>query len=692
MSRMSAAIARSYAAVPVQTAYIPMAGGMDLVTAPIVRKPGTCRLAQNFEQNLFGGYRRIDGYEAFDGQPSPSDAQYTILAATITGAPAVGNTLTGATSGATGYIVSLPGSSFVLTKVSGTFANGENLNVGGPTVAVATAAPVLSGASTVALNATYNNLAADVYRADIGAVPGSGKILGVWMFNDVVYAFRNNAGATAAAMYKSSAAGWVLVDLGYELSFTSGGTTAIAEGDTITGATSAATGTVGRVILTSGTWAGGDAAGRLILTAQTGTFQAENLDVGASTNLATIAGDSTAITLQPSGRFEFTTTNFGGSTTTKRMYGCDGVSRGFEFDGSVFVPITTGMTADTPNHVFGHKNHLFFAFLSSVQHSSIGDPYTWSPVTGAGELAMGDNVSGFLELPGTSVGGALGIFTRNRVSVLYGSSTSDWNLVPYRDELGAFAYTIQDLGFPIFLDDRGITDLRTSQVYGNFSHSALSNGILPLLTQYKPLAVSSCMSRDLSQYRLFFTNGYGFYATVVGGKVIGIMEVLFPDVVRCLCSLEMNDGSEAIFFGSDSGWVYQMNKGTSFDGGAIEAYIYLSHNFLKTPRLNKRYRDASVEISGSGYAEFTFGYSLGYGDTLIEQPNTTVTNFSATIWDGFTWDSFVWDGVSLLPSVLNMDGTAENVSISIESNADYFVPFTVSGAIVHYTPRRTLRS
>ena len=76
------------------------------------------------------------------------------------------------------------------------------------------------------------------------------------------------------------------------LPFTSGGTTAIAVGNTITGATSAATAKIMSVDLSSGTWAGGSAAGEFMIESQTGTFAAENLNVGVATNLATIAANS----------------------------------------------------------------------------------------------------------------------------------------------------------------------------------------------------------------------------------------------------------------------------------------------------------------------------------------------------------------------------------------------------------------
>ena len=79
----------------------------------------------------------------------------------------------------------------------------------------------------------------------------------------------------------------------WTLAFTSGGTYVIAVGDTITGATSGATASVGVVTVSSGSWAGGDAAGNLTLRRLTGTFQAENLNVGANSNVATIAAGPT---------------------------------------------------------------------------------------------------------------------------------------------------------------------------------------------------------------------------------------------------------------------------------------------------------------------------------------------------------------------------------------------------------------
>jgi len=75
------------------------------------------------------------------------------------------------------------------------------------------------------------------------------------------------------------------------VSFNSGGTTPIADGDTLTGQTSGATGTVsGNPLVGSGSWASGNAAGWILLTNLTGTFQAGEALLVSGQDRATAQG------------------------------------------------------------------------------------------------------------------------------------------------------------------------------------------------------------------------------------------------------------------------------------------------------------------------------------------------------------------------------------------------------------------
>jgi hypothetical protein len=789
-------LARAISAVNPQISFIPLNFGLDLVTPPIQVQPGAVKDCINWAVDIDGGYYQPDGYERFDGRTSPSSATYYVLYVNVTGAFAVADDIVGATSAATGTIIAVndsyeEGVTFlVLTKVVGTFTDGENITVSA--VVQGTADGTQTGAApTAELNAIYRNLAADEYRADIAAVPGSGDVLGVWWLDSDVYAVRNNAGGTAAVIHKATTGGWTAVDLGRELAFTAGGShatgtvtltgggagsvdmitvdgvnimsgavayavslsntatlvaanitahtstpnftaaavgavititavdggsasnndavvvttttitatdtdmtgggEAIDEADVITGATSGATATVTRVALQSGSWAAGTAAGRLIFASDTGTFQSESLNISGYPGIATIAGDSSAITLLPDGRFETIRTSFTGSAG-ERIYGCDGVNKGFEFDGTVFAPITTGMPSDTPTHVAEFKGHLFFSFAASAQHSGIGTPFAWTAVSGAAELAMGDTITAFEVQPGSQ--GTMAIFCRNRTHVLYGSSSADWNLVKLKKEVGAYAYTTQEVGVTVLFDDRGIANLETTDQYGNFRGITMSRLIQPFLTQRRGSASASCISRDASQYRIFFNDQFALYVTMDGVKVKGILPQHFQDAVTCITSQEETGGTESIYFGSDDGFVYQLDKGTSHDGDAIERRLGLHFVHDGSSRILKTYMDAAVEVTGFGYSAFQFGYQLGYNLPEYSQPlDVTVTmEASAAFWDSFTWDEFTWDGNALSPIVRKLDGSAQNIALKFSSNSDYYYPLTFSGINLRYVPRRQLRS
>lgn len=675
-----------------------MSGGLDEITQPLERAAGTLISGTNFEAVSGGGYSRCSGYERFDGRARPSDAAYKILLLDRFLLPiSVGDTVTGITSGATGSViasVSTSGEKYVaVTKITGTFVIGESLKV-------VTVDPrgeitdISEGVSSALTHAQYLYLAGEVYRALIAAVPGTGSVLGVVEYNDVTYAFRETAGA--ALLYKSTAGGWSLVPMLKELSFTSGGGAyEVVVGNTITGATSGATGIVRKVVLKSGTWGAGTAAGKFMIDTQVGVFVAENLNVGANLNVATIAGNSATVSMLSGGKFAFIIENFGGLASTRYVYGCDGVNRGFEFDGTILTPIDTGMVLDKPLHLTEHKKHLCFAFAASFQHSAPGTPHVWSAIVGAGEIALGDNITGFYSQPGSAASAALSIFTRNRTQMLYGSGVGDWNLVPYRKELGAYAYTIQDVGYTMFLDDLGITEFKTAQEFGNFNHATVSDRIRNSINDLKSLAISSCVCRKKNEYRLFFSDGSAYYVTMHFGKVYGIMLQSHPMVANVLWSGEAVNGDERIYAGGEDGFVYQMEKGTSFDGTDISYDLALSYNFHKSPRIEKEYHNSTVEISSDSYVEFSLGYSLGYGSSENPQPDTqpVIRDFRAAQWDsGYFWDAFSWDGQFLSPSVLDTRGRGENISIAVSGISAIVKSFDLTMVIVQYTKLRRMRA
>jgi hypothetical protein len=672
----------------VQHSYIPLQGGFDLLTPTLRLKPGVLRDTLNFEAAPTGGYRRIDGYERYDGRPNPSDAGWSTITVTAIGTLAVGDTVNGQTSGATGYIIAIDGLVIVMTKTTGAFAVAENAREG---VAVQGVVTALGGAVTDArTSALYTNLAADAYRTDILAVPGSGPIRGVAYYNSLVYAWRNNAGGTALDLYKSSAAGWVNVPLGEEISF-SNANTSVQEGDTLT--QGAVTSTIMRVMVQTGTLASGVNTGRLIISGRGGG----NYGAGAATSTGggalTLAAIQTAITLLPDGRVVTETGSFT-ANTSQRLYFADGVNRGAEFDGTTWAPISTGMTVDAPDRVTVHQRHLFFSYGSSIQHSGIGTPYMWTVVVGAGELSVDGDVTDWVRRPGAQSTGSLVIYCRNSTHVLYGTDSITWNLTTYSPETGGIAYTAQAVGSSYILDDRGVVELAAVQEYGNFSDSAITTNIRPWLQTRRNRATGSSVNREKNQYRLFFSDGSGLYVTINKGRLLGAMPVAFDNPVTVACNGETPDGAETNFFGSTNGFVYRLDAGTSLDGGSITATALLNFDAQGDSRVRKRYRRGSLEIQGASYVELQIGYNLSYGDsTIVDQgaASTYSNTFSAPYWNTFVWDSFVWDGLTLSPNDIEITGQAENIAIRIDCNGDYFDSFTLNSLILSFTTGRGLR-
>jgi len=104
------------------TKYFPFSGGLNIVDPVLSLEPGECIAAKNFEVDIRGRYRRLDGYERDDGTGLPSAISYYRIPYTIGSAkdsvfdsaygisfdlqiPRVGDMVKGETSGAIGQIL-----------------------------------------------------------------------------------------------------------------------------------------------------------------------------------------------------------------------------------------------------------------------------------------------------------------------------------------------------------------------------------------------------------------------------------------------------------------------------------------------------------------------------------------------------------------------------------------------------------
>lgn len=675
-------------------------GGLNLVTPAIATPPGNCIAAMNYEPEV-RGYSRMAGYERFDGRPRPHKATYFVLnfdAGSV--AVTAGQTVTGETSGATGIAVidgRLSTGSYgaenatgflVLFSLSGTFQDNEDLLVSGSPVAVSNGVAVERGASNDTDDNSWLRSAITSKRQLIQKVPGSGPIRGVWGFAGALYAFRDNADATAGVMHKSTADGWVAQSLGHIVKFTTG-TAEYKELETLT--KGGVTAIIRRVVLTSGTWTGGDAAGYLVISNITGGAYTAGVATSTSGS-ASLSGAEIANVLPAGGRYSFANHNFYGGAKTERMYAANGVSKAFEWDGTYFTPISTGLAdaLDKPNRITEFANHLFLGYVNGeIQFSGLGEPTSYLTSAGAGSFTFGSEVTDMTETAST----ALVIFGRRRIAYLSGTDKETFVLTTLSDEAGAIAWTAQVMDSPIYQDDAGVRRMSSSQSFGNWRLGTITEAIGPLFDGKRAsgvIPVASLRAKAKDQYRVFLSDKSGVIV-YLGRKPQECMTFEYPFQVACTCSgaLDSQAGEEQLFAGSDDGWVYQLDVGTSYDGAEIQAYILFPFNAVGSPMQKKRFHRVVLELDAAPDTEIALTAEYGYGDP--DQPPGAEQLFDVSggggFWNVANWNQFYWSATVQGIASADIEGIGRNSAVGVLSNSIWAAPHTLSSISLYFSPR-----
>lgn len=426
-------------------------------------------------------------------------------------------------------------------------------------------------------------------------------------------------------------------------------------------------------------------------------------DTAAGTAGAMYASSSTGWQLvsnafPPGGRYEFVNYNFYGAASSVRMYGVNGVGKGFQYDGTTLTFITTGMSPDTPTKVEAHKHYLFFAFPGgSLQYSNVGEPLTWAANTGAGEIALGDEITGLQSAAPAN----LVVMSKNSVSLLYGSVgdigsiAGDFQLETITNEAGALEHTVEKIGPVVYMDNRGVRALTTTPAFGNFSIGTMTQSVAPLLRGKmaggeRPVASARVRARDT--YRVFFGNGTGF-SIFMGKKAPEVMPIDLNKVVTCCVSTETEANYERIWFGSDNGYVYEMDKGRSFDGGAVSYYLRLPFAHMGAPHVRKRWHKVVIEYDAPAGVTIGVAGEVDYGDQY--EPSLASQEVDAHggggFWDNINWDQFFWSAPAESKAEVYVDAVGENMSLVLGGEQADEEPHVLEGVTLFYSVRGLVR-
>jgi hypothetical protein len=715
-----------------QSKYFPFNGGLDVVTPALSVDPGFALTMVNYEPWFNGGYRRVDGYERFDGHAKPSNAVFygAVISSltgltTGTGATAAG---TGSVSGATGQFVegvAVGGTSWVaITNLVGTFGTSDKIiQSGGTSTGILTTVPSQSfgpvGTSTTGFNYTADMLAnaQAYYRSKISAVPGTGNVLGAWQNGTNIYAWRGTGTGGAVNAYLSSGTGWTTSGLTYvqTMYYNNLGTQGLpANGSVITGNSSGATGTLYQGISHT------VAQGYLALTGVTGTFSAAEALKAGGTGFGTSTGSNTLFAWPSGGFYRFRNQNFFASSSTYNTYGVNGVGPAFQIDqNNVVLPILmpqvamTGQPAsNSPFLVEAANGFLTLAFPGgNFQQSVQGVPYQFNGFLGAAQYGVGAEITGLLSM----VGPTLIIPTARNTQGLAGNSVSNYVQSVLAEKAGAIKYGSVLLDTVYSLNNLGITSLSRTQSYGNFVGATISQLVQPIVASLRSSFADASIVRGSNQARFYFSDGSVLIIYVPGlgqqNKAWSAIEsgvtaqfgyASYPNPVFNICNSEDNSGNEVSYFGSSNGdgFVYQDRSGTSWDGATITSYVRLAFNNVGTPATRKYFRRADLEINSAAQIYLKFAADLSYSnlESSSAVSNLTASNIPVSnvfggggYWDSVNWNNFEWDGQVISTARASLGGTGENISFLIFHQAIVDNPFILQGLVLYFDPRRLQR-
>jgi hypothetical protein len=422
---------------------------------------------------------------------------------------------------------------------------------------------------------------------------------------------------------------------------------------------------------------------------------------------ATGSGWSTAISsvdrIETDGSYQFCNSRFDLLTGFQRepiFIFTNGVNYPMYYNGTSFVTISGG---DLPTDVFPKycvefNNRLFLGYEDGrVFFSAVGDPTDFDGVNGAGEIYYESPITGFVVTPGD----ALAIFCEDNIHTLQSLSTVEadssgvlesiykFQSKVFSNRSGSLPYTQERvLGKIIYMDDRGVTSLSQSDVFGDFDMASVSKNVQGALLSRKNLTTCSVVNREKNQYRLFFSDSTGYIFTWnIEKKIKGVTQIKYNNPVLTVSEGKDDNGDDFIVFSSNNGYVYLMDSGTSFDGEVITTRLSTSFYSYRSPSNWKRFHKILLETTAGKDLRIAGRANFNYKNPFM--PRTDGETFEGEdaggIWGTDKWGEFVYSSTVIQTPTLYLTGVGNNMSITISTSDKYSSPHIIQSAVVDYS-------
>lgn len=641
-------------------------GGLISNLSPLqhgLQAPGSARILRNFEPSTEGGYRRILGFEKYSGSFVPTY-----------GAP----------------VVQGSGQSGTSLEISNLFfepEDGDVLSISGVTgsYTIDTAGVSFSsGNKRATLTLTTSLATSPADKAAVTFTTNRGLIRGVAAWEDYAVAVRNNN------VYSSTGTTWTRINVpSYGTVLVDGGSQTGTSLD-IDGLT--ATPQAGDTFSIAGV-----ELVYTVVSAPTVTSGATTVTISPA--LDSSPADNAAITFLTANRTASQKNRFAKYRigTTEKIAGVDSTNYPFIWNGTTYTQLNSAPSDVLgAEHVAFFKNQLFFAKGDVLTFTS---PYTdsdFNPANGAGNVSLGSDITAIIPFREQLI-----IFSENKISRLTGNTLADFVLQPITENVGCVDVdTVQEVGSDImFLGPDGLRLLSATDRIGDFNVASVSKTIQKEVTDLitASTSFSSVTIKKKSQYRIF---GYNENITTSSGLGIIGAQLIDPEggyiawgelrgIKAYMADNNYKNKVETSLFVNDSGYVYKMENGNSFDGDNIVAIYATPFMPMEDPQIRKTFYKTTLYTDPQGTVDLLFNLRLDFNEAEIVQPDAiTLTNNINSI-SLYGVPTSIYGTTTYGGAVKNMFksqvmGSGFNVSLRYSSDGTN-PPFSLDAATIEYS-------
>jgi hypothetical protein len=149
-----------------------------------------------------------------------------------------------------------------------------------------------------------------------------------------------------------------------------------------------------------------------------------------------------------------------------------------------------------------------------------------------------------------------------------------------------------------------------------------------------------------------------------------------------------------LFLGDEDGWVHEIDVGRNFNGQAMEAYFVTAYHFSGQPEYNKRYRRATLYLTGEGRTTLRIAADYNYNE---DAQNYERILDEAIALGGWRYGidrhkEFLYSRASQGDIRVSMNSHARNVSLIVYHNEVNEEPHVIYAVNYHISARRLIRA